>query len=426
MNVHDSEKIAGLLETLGYEKAESETDADLLLFNTCCVRENPERKVLGRLGALRELKRKRPGLIVGVCGCMVQVPSTRATLEERFPQVDLVFGTHNLHELPAYLERVRRGERVIEVWEEGSEPVEGTPARRDHPFHAWVNITFGCDNACSYCIVPKVRGRCRSRQADRILAEVEGLVREGVREVTLLGQNVNAYGQDLPGSPDFAGLLRRVDAVEGLWRIRFTTSHPKDMSESLIAALGEVGKVCEHLHLPLQSGSTSVLARMNRGYTAEHYLTLVKKIRAQVPEIALTTDLIVGFPGETEEEFSETLDLVRRIGFDAAFTFVYSPRPGTPAAELPGQVEPEVKRDRITRLIALQEECSAERNRALAGRRVEVLVEGPSKTDPAVLSGRTRTNKLVHFPGAPELAGTLVWVEIDDTHPWTLYGKVVG
>ncbi|MGE5553159.1 MAG: tRNA (N6-isopentenyl adenosine(37)-C2)-methylthiotransferase MiaB [Betaproteobacteria bacterium] len=424
MNVHDSEKIAGILEALGYTRAESEDEADLILYNTCSVRENPERKVLGRLTALRRRKESNPDLIVGVCGCMVQVPHHQARLIEKYPHVDLIFGTHNFHELPAYLERVRQGERVVEVWEDGREPVEKVPIRREDPLRAWVNVTYGCDNTCAYCIVPRTRGRCRSRLPERIVAEVERLAADGVREVTLLGQNVNAYGKDLPDGTDFAGLLWRLNEVEGLWRIRFTTSHPKDMSDRLIDALAEADKVCEHLHLPLQSGSTAVLERMNRGYTAEAYLRLVERIRNRVPEIALTTDLIVGFPGETEEEFGETLKVVEAVGFDAAFTFVYSPRPGTAAADLPDQVPTEVKRDRITRLIALQERCSAERNRHLAGKQVEVLVEGQSKADPAMLAGRTRTNKLVHFPGPPGLAGELVRVQIEETHPWTLYGKM--
>jgi tRNA-2-methylthio-N6-dimethylallyladenosine synthase len=425
MNVHDSEKLAGLLEALGYTPAGSEEEADLILYNTCSVRENPERKVFGRLTGLRKRKEANPGLIIGVCGCMVQVPARRDQLWERYPQVDLIFGTHNLHELPAYLDRVRQGERVVEVWEEGREPVEGVPARRTDPFHAWVNISYGCDNACSYCIVPTTRGRCRSRRAEQVVAEVRALVATGVREVTLLGQNVNAYGKDLPGDQDFAGLLWRLNEVEDLWRIRFTTSHPKDVSSGLIEALAKADKVCEHLHLPLQSGSTAVLRRMNRGYTAAEYLELVGRLRTAVPELALTTDLIVGFPGETEGEFQETLDVVRQVGFDSAFTFVYSPRPGTPAAGVREQVETEVKRDRIARLIAVQEECSAAANRKLVGRRVEVLVEGVSKTDPGILAGRARTNKLVHFPGSAVLAGSLVWVEIGESHPWTLYGKVV-
>lgn len=425
MNVHDSEKIAGLLEALGYVPTDTETDADLILINTCCVREKPERRVLGRLAALGDLKRTRPGILIGVSGCMVQVPSTRTRLEEHYPMVDLIFGTHNLHELPAYLERARRGERVIEVWEDGQEPVEGVPTRREHPFVAWVNITYGCDNACTYCIVPQVRGRCRSRRPERILAEVRDLVGQGVREVTLLGQNVNAYGRDLSEETDFASLLWMVNEVEELARIRFTTSHPKDVSSRLVDALADADKVCEHLHLPLQSGSSAVLARMNRGYSAEEYLALVEEVRRRVPGISLTTDLIVGFPGESDAEFEETLRMVDLIRFDAAFTFLYSPRPGTPAAEMAGQVDAEVKRERIARLIALQEECSAERNRELAGKRVEVLVEGPSKTAPAVLSGRTRTNKLVHFAGPAELAGKLVQVEIQETHPWTLQGWLV-
>ncbi|HHW15236.1 MAG TPA: tRNA (N6-isopentenyl adenosine(37)-C2)-methylthiotransferase MiaB, partial [Firmicutes bacterium] len=384
MNVHDSEKIAGLLESLGYSRAESEDEADLILFNTCSVRENPERKVLGRLSALAGRKRANPGLIIGVCGCMTQVPANRQRLWEDYPQVDLIFGTHNLHELPAYLERVRQGERVVEVWDEGRQPVEGVPVRREGALHAWIDITYGCDNACAYCIVPTTRGRCRSRTPDRIVEEVKEAVQGGVREVTLLGQNVNAYGKDLEGAPDFAGLLWRLNGVEGLWRIRFTTSHPKDVSDSLIDALARAEKVCEHLHLPLQSGSDAVLARMNRGYTSEDYLRLVDRLRRAVPGLALTTDLIVGFPGETEADFQQTLELVDRIRFDAAFTFVYSPRPGTTAAFM-DQVDKEAKRDRITRLIALQEKCSAERNRELAGREVEVLVEGESKTDPAML-----------------------------------------
>jgi tRNA-2-methylthio-N6-dimethylallyladenosine synthase len=424
MNSHDSEKIAGLLEALGYTRAGSEEEADLVLYNTCSVRENPERKVFGRLSALRRRKQARPGLIVGVCGCLVQVPAHRARLAEAYPQVNLVFGTHNLHELPAYLERVRQGERVIEVWEEGREPVEGVPVRREDDLHAWINLASGCDNACAYCIVPTTRGPCRSRPAERILAEAAEVAANGVREVTLLGQNVNAYGRDLPGAPDFAGLLWQLNRVEGLWRIRFTTSHPKDVSDGLIEALAGAEKVCEHLHLPLQSGSTAVLGRMNRGYTAADYLRLVDRLRSSVPELALTTDLIVGFPGETEEEFAQTLAAVEAVGFDAAFTFVYSPRPGTPAAAWPDQVPAEVKRERIARLLSRQEQQSAERNRRLVGREVEVLVAGRSKTDPAMLAGRTRTNKLVHFPGPAYLAGTLAAVRIVDAHPWTLYGQL--
>ncbi|MGE5507976.1 MAG: tRNA (N6-isopentenyl adenosine(37)-C2)-methylthiotransferase MiaB [Chitinophagales bacterium] len=425
MNVHDSEKLAGLLEALGYVKAAGEDEADLILFNTCCVRENPERKVLGRLTELRRRKRENPDLVIGVCGCMVQQEVQRDRLREHYPQVDLVFGTHNLHRLPEYLARVSQGERVIEVWEDGDDPQEGVPVRRDDPLHAWINITYGCDNWCTYCIVPKVRGRCRSRAAEKIVDEVREVVAGGVREVTLLGQNVNAYGLDLPQGPDFAGLLWLVNGVDDLWRIRFTTSHPKDMSERLIEALAGADKVCEHLHLPLQAGSARVLARMNRGYSSDDYLRLVERIRQSVPEIALTTDLIVGFPGETEEDFAETLRVVREVGFDAAFTFVYSPRTGTPAASYLDQVPEPVKKERIARLIELQESISAAHSRALLGQRVEVLVEGVSKTNPENLSGRTRTNKLVHFPGQADLTGRLVWVEVTGTHPWTLDGRIV-
>lgn len=425
MNEHDSEKIAGMLQTAGYQRTDDAQEADLILINTCCVRENPERKVYGRLGDLKSVKRERPGLIIGVCGCMVQESAEREKIAESYPQVDLVFGTHNLHKLPEYLQRVWRGERVIEVWEDSDELAEGLPVERESGLHAWVNITYGCDNYCSYCIVPYVRGHCRSRQPESIVEEISQLAAQGVKEVTLLGQNVNSYGLDLEREVDFADLLVAVNSVDGLERIRFTTSHPKDVSDKLVKVLATVPKVCEHLHLPLQAGSTKVLKAMNRGYTADEYLDLVRRIREAIPEISLTTDLIVGFPGETDEDFEETLRVVREVGFDGAFTFVYSKRKGTPAAALEEQVPDEVKKDRIYRLIEMQQSISRERNERMRGAVVEVLVEGPSKTNPEMLSGRTRTNKLVHFAGDEKLVGELVQVRIEDISTWTLHGVLV-
>lgn len=426
MNVHDSEKIAGLLEALGYRPAERGKEADLYLFNTCCVRENPERRLFGRLRKLEEVKARRPRTIIGVCGCMVQQPHIQEQIRRDYPQVDLVFGTHNLHRLPELLTRAEQGERVIEVWPEAAEVVEDLPVRREGRLKAYVNISFGCDNYCSYCIVPYVRGRYRSRDFDRIVQEVAALAQEGYKEVTLLGQNVNAYGRDLPGRPEFADLLWALNAQPGLERIRFTTSHPRDVSPRLLEALQRAEKVCEHLHLPLQAGSDRILQAMNRGYTSADYLKLVERARAAVPDLALTTDLIVGFPGETEEDFAKTLEMVRRVEFDSAFTFLYSPRVGTPAAELPEQVEEEVKKERIYRLIQVQEEISRQKNEALVGSIQEVLVEGESRTNPRMLAGRTRTNKMVHLAGDKSLTGELVLVKITEARTWTLYGERVS
>ncbi|NLY55738.1 MAG: tRNA (N6-isopentenyl adenosine(37)-C2)-methylthiotransferase MiaB [Firmicutes bacterium] len=425
MNEHDSEKIAGLLEASGYVEVSEMAEAKFILFNTCCVRENPENKLYGRLGEVKRLKETDPGIIVAVCGCMVQQAVEREKLEQAYPYVDLIFGTHNIHRLPELLSRVEAGERVIEVWDEAKEEVEGLPTKRAHNLKAWVNITYGCDNFCSYCIVPYVRGRCRSRQADQILSEIKDLVSQGFREVTLLGQNVNAFGKDLTPPMDFADLLAEVNKIDGLWRIRFTTSHPRDVNEKMIAALAELDKVCEHLHLPLQSGSTAILRRMNRGYTADEYLRLVEKIKAAVPGISLTTDIIVGFPGETDEDFADTMRVVKEVQYDSAFTFVYSPRVGTPAAKMQDQVPEEVKRERIMHLVEVQKEISTKANQDYVGRIVEVLVEGPSKTDAQVLASRTRTNKLVHFTGPTDLIGNLVEVKIIEATPWTLYGEVV-
>ncbi|MDI7245982.1 MAG: tRNA (N6-isopentenyl adenosine(37)-C2)-methylthiotransferase MiaB [Bacillota bacterium] len=427
MNEHDSEVIAGMLEDRGYVAAHAVDDADLVIFNTCCVRENPERKVYGRAADLKRLKLAKPDLIIGICGCMVQQEGEAQRIARKLPHVDLVLGTMNLHRLPDLLDRVEAGQKAVEVWDEQGGIVEGLPARRAEAVSAWVTIMYGCDNFCSYCIVPYVRGRERSRRFEDIVEEVRDLGRAGYREVVLLGQNVNSYGHDLADGRDFADLLQALDGTPGIYRIRYTTSHPRDFSQKLIDTIAASKTICEHFHLPLQAGSDRVLARMNRGYTQGQYVDLVRRIREAVPGSSITTDLIVGFPGETEEDFLETLKVVRELRFDSAFTFVFSPRRGTAAARMKDQVPEDVKSERIQRLIEVQEDITVEINRGLAGKVVEVLVEGESKTSPAMLAGRTRTNKLVVFPRDDRARrGTLVKVRITRPQAWTQMGEVVG
>lgn len=425
MNDFDSELMAGLLEEAGYRRADKPGRADVIVINTCCVRETAENKVWGLLGALKRLKRRKPDLVIAVTGCMPQQDGVAEDIRRRFPHVDLVIGTHNRHELPRFIEQVRaKREPLCAVWREAGEIIEGLPVRRESKLSAWVPIMFGCDNFCTYCVVPYVRGRERSRRPEDIVREVEALVAQGYREITLLGQNVNSYGRGLEPPTDFASLLQRLDRIEGLWRIRYTTSHPRDFTERLIEVIAASQKVCEHFHLPVQAGSNRVLARMHRGYTREDYFRLVDAIRAAIPQASITTDLMVGFPGETEEDFEDTLDLVRRVQFDQAFTFVYNPRKGTPAARMPDQVPPEIKSRRIRELIDLQKEISLARNKAEEGRVHEVLVEGPSETNPARLTGRTRTNKTVVFEGSPAQIGTLVPVKIVEGKLTHLVGVV--
>ena len=351
MNDHDAEKLSGMLQTCGFSPAPSKEEATLLLFNTCCVREHAEKRVFGNIGALKKRKENEPGLLIGVCGCMMQQREVAERLFKRFPFVDLVFGTHELHHFPLLLSRTLAGERVFSVRESDGEIVEGLPVVRGGSFSTFVTIMYGCNNFCSYCIVPYVRGRERSRAPENIVAEVRSLAERGFREITLLGQNVNSYAYADDGV-DFPELLRRVSTVEGIERIRFMTSHPKDLSPRLIEAMATLPKVCNHIHLPVQSGSNRILSEMNRRYTREKYLGLVEDIRAAVDGVELTTDIIVGFPGETEEDFEETLALVRQVGFSAAYTFMYSPRLGTRAAEMENQVPEEVKKDRLLRLNA--------------------------------------------------------------------------
>ncbi|MBC7082233.1 MAG: tRNA (N6-isopentenyl adenosine(37)-C2)-methylthiotransferase MiaB [Bacillota bacterium] len=426
MNEHDSEIIAGMLEERGYIAADAPEEADLIIFNTCCVRENPERKVYGRVADLKRLKRANPDLIIGICGCMVQQEGEAERIAAKLPHVDLVFGTMNLHRLPELLDRVEAGHKAVEVWDEEGGIVEHLPVRRADAVSAWVTIMYGCNNFCSYCIVPYVRGRERSRRFEDIVEEVKSLGRAGYREVVLLGQNVNSFGRDLEDGRDFADLLQALDGTPGIYRIRYTTSHPRDFSQKLIDTIAASRTVCEHFHLPLQAGSDRVLARMNRGYTQAQYLDLVRRIRKAVPGSSITTDLIVGFPGETEEDFLQTLKVVQEVRFDSAFTFVFSPRRGTAAARMEDQVPEDVKSERIQRLIEVQEAITVEINRGLAGKVVEVLVEGESKTNPAMLAGRTRTNKLVIFPRDDRACkGSLVKVRITKPQAWTQIGEVV-
>ncbi len=427
MNERDTETIAGMCEEMGYTYVDTLEEADLIVINTCCVRESAENRTLGHIGNLKRLKEKNPELVIAVCGCMVQQEQAAERLLKRAPHLDILFGTHNLHQLPKLVAYVKeKGESVIDVWQSEGEIVENLPTRREGKLKAFVTIMYGCNNFCTYCIVPYVRGRERSRRVEDIVAEVTRLAEEGFIEVTLLGQNVNSYGKDLPGEVDFADLLLAVNEAPGIERIRFTTSHPRDMTDKMILAVAQGSKICEHFHLPVQAGSNRILAKMNRGYTREYYLERAAKVRELVPGATISTDLIVGFPGEAEEDFAQTLDMVRQVEFDAAFTFLYSPRSGTPAAEMQEQLSAEVKKDRLSRLMDLQNEISLRSNQKLLGKVVEVLVEGESKTNKDKLSGRTRTNELVVFPGPKTLEGKLVPVKIVEAGTWTLEGELIS
>ena len=426
MNEHDTETMAGLLAAMGYEPAEGLQDADFILFNTCAVRENAEDKVFGEIGRLRPLKSQNPELLLGLCGCMAQEEGVQDMVRRKFPWVDLVFGTHNIHRLPQLLTEARNSqETVMEVWDHASQTVEDIPKVRRDKVRAWVNIQYGCNKYCTYCIVPYTRGSERSRMPEDVVNEVRQLVADGCREVTLLGQNVNDYGVDL-GTATFAELLRQVNLVSGLERIRFTTSNPWNFTDDLIDAIASSEKVAPHIHLPVQSGSNRILKRMNRSHTREFYLELVQKIRDRIPSVSLTTDIIVGFPGESEEDFEETLGLVKTVRFDNAFTFIYSPRERTPAAEFADDTPLEKKKERLQRLNDLQYAISLEQNRPLEGSVVDVLVEGWSKTNSNVLTGRSPTNKLVLFEGSAEWIGKLVPVEIMMAQTWQLKGRIVA
>ena len=426
MNEHDSEKLAGMLSNMSYLECDDKEEADLIIFNTCCVRENAELKVYGNLGQLKPLKKKKPDMIIAICGCMMQQPHVVEYIKKKYPFVDLIFGTHNLHNFPVLLSNCKQSDNMlVEVWDEEGEIIEGLPSIRKYGLKTFVNIMYGCNNFCTYCIVPYTRGRERSREPENIIEEVKGLVDKGTKEITLLGQNVNSYGKSLEEEIDFAGLLRKINEVDGLERIRFMTSHPKDASQRLIDAIKDCDKVCEHIHLPVQAGSNNILGAMNRKYTREQYLKLVEDAKAAVPDISITTDIIVGFPGETEEDFEDTLDLVERIGYDNSFTFIYSIRKGTPAAEMENQIPEDVKHMRFNRLLKILHRGIKERNLELKDRVVEVLVEGVSKNDESILMGRTRTNKVVNFDGPRDLIGELCNVKITKPRNFSLYGELV-
>lgn len=424
MNVHDSEIISGMLEKMGYGFADSIEESDFILYNTCCVRENPERKVYGQVSMLKRLKDENPDLIIAVSGCMPQQRHELGRLKERLPHVDLIFGTHNIHQLPELLERVQAtGERVIEVWHEEGDVIEGLPVRRENGQKAFVTIIYGCNYHCTYCIVPHVRGRERSRRPELIIEEVHGLAADGCREFTLLGQNVDAYGNDL-GDTSLADLLWKLNGVPGVERLRFMTSHPRDITQDLIDCMADAEHVCEHLHLPVQAGSDRTLKRMGRRYTRSEYLGLVERIKNRVPGISITTDIIVGFPDETDEEFEQTMSLVREVEYDTAYTFIYSPRYGTAATRMADPIPEPVKRERLYKLIELQNEISLRKNQQMVGQVHPVLVEGKSEKDASKLSGRTRTNKWVVFQGPEELTGKTVPVRITRTQTWNLFGEM--
>jgi len=427
MNEHDSETLAGMLEELGYIENKDKKAADVAIINTCSVRDNADKRFFGTLGSLKRVKEDRPDVVVAVCGCMMQQQHVIDTLKAKYPWVDLIFGTHNIHEFPRLLTNVlNERNKVVDVWEKGGDIIEGLPAKRMYPFKAFVNIMYGCNNFCTYCIVPFTRGRERSRQPDEIMKEVTELIASGVKEITLLGQNVNSYGNGSDISVDFADLINLLNDVEGLERIRFMTSHPKDLSDKLIQAYRDCDKLCNYIHLPVQSGSTEILKRMNRKYTKEDYMLLIKKLKTAVPTIAITTDIIVGFPGETEADFAETLDLVNQVRFDSAFTFLYSIRKGTPAEKYTEQVPEAVKHERFNRLVDLLNEISAEKNKACEGLVLPVLVEGPSKTNANTFTGRTESGKITNFNGTPDLVGQIVPVKITEGKTFSLFGDILA
>lgn len=423
MNERDAETIAGMLTNMGYSQVSGDSPADIIVLVTCCVRENAEDKFYGHIGALARECEKHDSIVVAA-GCMMQEPHVVERLKNSWPHVKIVFGTHNIHEFPRLLyKHLTTGERIFDIWNREGRIIEDMPIKRTYRHKAYVNIIYGCNNFCTYCIVPYVRGRERSRRKEDVLEEIRALAADGCREVTLLGQNVNSYGNDLGEKDLFARLLYDIEEIDGIDRVRFTTSHPKDLSDSLIRAMKECSKVCEQLHLPFQAGSNRILRKMNRKYTREQYLELVDKIRDAVPDIALSTDIIVGFPGETEEDFEDTLDLVRRVRFESAFTFIYSPRKGTPAEKWEQTESPEAISRRFRRLVEVQTGIATELAKRYEGKTVEVLVDGPSKTNPEMQSGRTRTGKLVNFSADGDLTGRLVDVDIIRAGAFWLEGR---
>ncbi|NDI33308.1 tRNA (N6-isopentenyl adenosine(37)-C2)-methylthiotransferase MiaB [Chengkuizengella sediminis] len=425
MNEHDSETMKGMLEQIGYEATEEASNADIILLNTCAIRENAEEKVFGQLGSLKHLKKENPSLILGVCGCMSQEENVINRILQKHNFVDLIFGTHNIHRLPHLIKDCYfNKEMVVEVWSKEGDIIENLPKKREG-MRAWVNIMYGCDKFCTYCIVPYTRGKERSRRPEDVIAEVRDLARQGFKEITLLGQNVNAYGKDFEDiNYRFGDLMDDIHKID-IPRVRFTTSHPRDFDDHLIEVLAKKGNLVEHIHLPVQSGNTEMLKIMSRKYSREHYMELVSKIRKAIPDVVLTSDFIVGFPGETEEQFEDTVSLVKEVGYDFAYTYIYSAREGTPAAKMKDDVPEEVKKQRLQRLNEAVAESSYKQNAKLQGQTVEVLVEGISKNNAKVLSGRTRTNKLVHFEGTEDLIGQFVHVKINKTTTWFVSGNII-
>ncbi len=421
MNAKDSEKLRRVLLDIGYMPSDREEDADFVLFNTCTVRENANVRFYGRLGTLRSAKKHNPDMIIALCGCMMQEKHVVQTILEKYPHVNIIFGTHNIYKLAELLYRYwSEGKNQTEILEEAGQIVENLPSERKYAFKSGVNIMYGCNNFCSYCIVPYVRGRERSRRPEDILQEVRDLAADGVIEVMLLGQNVNSYQADI----SFPELLRQVSLVPGIERVRFMTSHPKDLSDELIRVIRDNPKICRHIHLPLQSGSSRILKLMNRHYDKEKYLQLADKIRREIPDVSITTDIIVGFPGETEEDFLETMDVVEQVRFDSAFTFIYSRRSGTKAAQMPDQVPEDVVHVRFERLLARITQISREQTQIYAGRTLEVLADDVNTKDPSLLTGRLSNNSVVHFPGSRELIGTIVPVHLDEAKGFYYYGTI--
>ena len=426
MNARDSEKLSGILEKAGYVLTDAEEEADFILYNTCTVRDNANQRVYGRLGVLNGLKKRKPHLKVALCGCMMQEQAVVEKIKKSYRFVDLIFGTHNIFQFPALLaDLYEKQEMIVEIWKETEEIVENLPVKRKYHYKSGVNIMFGCNNFCSYCIVPYVRGRERSREPKEILREIERLVEDGVVEVMLLGQNVNSYGTNLEHPITFAALLKEVEKIEGLKRIRFMTSHPKDLSDELIEVMRDSRKICRHLHLPLQAGSDRILRAMNRHYTKEQYLALVDKLKREIPDIAITTDIIVGFPGETLEDVEETIDVVRRVQYDNAFTFIYSKRTGTPAAAMEEQVPEEIVREGFDKLLKVVQDTAKERAALLQGKVMEALVEEVNEQDPALVTGRLSNNMLVHFKADRRMVGKFVMVALDTCHGFYYTGRMV-
>ena len=423
MNARDSEKLCGILESAGFSLTEDE-EADFVLYNTCTVRDNANQRVYGRLGFLNSMKKKNPKKRIALCGCMMQESSVIEKIQKSYRFVDLIFGTHNLFRFPELLCRMFTDDgMVVDIWEGTDQIVEDLPVERKYPFKSGINIMFGCNNFCSYCIVPYVRGRERSRRPEEILDEIRKLAADGVVEVMLLGQNVNSYGKNLDAPMSFAQLLKEVERIDGIERIRFMTSHPKDLSDELIEVMKDSEKICRHLHLPLQSGSTRILKAMNRRYTKEQYVALAEKIKREIPDISLTTDIIVGFPGETKEDVDDTVEVIRRVGFDNAFTFIYSPRTGTPAAAMENQVDGETVKEGFDRVLKTVQETAREQVARLKGQTLPALVEEVNEQDSSLLTGRLSNNTIVHFPGDPSLVGTIVDVRLEECHGFYYTGR---